>query len=255
MTSGDVELWLTSPGDLDDAGLAACLALLSPPEHARHLALHFERHRREHLATRALARGVLTRYRPTTTPASLAFAANRWGRPQLDPPGPPFFNLSNSQALIACAVADVEVGVDLEPLGRAADVLGLAPDVFSPREQAELEALPSSSQPGRALTLWTLKESYIKARGMGLALPLDRFSFSFDGDDIVFTAEPELDGDPGRWRFLLYDVRGHRLALCREGDGDVRAVWVHPLVSTRAPTSQPLALLASSSSSRGSPRG
>ena len=48
---------------------------------------------------------------------------------------------------------------------------------FSPTEVAALGALPEAARPDRFFDYWTLKESYIKARGLGLQLPLDQFSF------------------------------------------------------------------------------
>ena len=45
---------------------------------------------------------------------------------------------------------------------------------YLPVEQAQLAALPDAEKQDRALSLWTLKESYIKARGLGLLIPLDK---------------------------------------------------------------------------------
>lgn len=69
---------------------------------------------------------------------------------------------------------------------------------------------------------WTsFKEAYIKARGMGLSLPLDRFCFHFHGEQAVsFTAAAEIDGDPGCW--LFWQCRpppDYLLALCAESHG------------------------------------
>ena len=113
------------------------------------------------------------------------FSVNAHGKPAIERASEQdcglHFNLSNSLGLVVCLVAeDVEVGVDVEPFERAEQILKLAPKVFSAAEQAQLAMLHEAEKLDRALSLWTLKESYIKARGMGLSLPLDKFSFLFD---------------------------------------------------------------------------
>ena len=72
--------------------------------------------------------------------------------------------------------------MDVESFSRAEEIVPLAPRVFSAAERAQLDALPAAERPDRALSLWTLKEAYIKARGMGLSLPLQEISFLFEGE-------------------------------------------------------------------------
>src|SRR6185436_18685723 len=89
------------------------------------------------------------------------------------------FNLTNTRGLVACAVsvAHAEVGVDAEALDRSGETVAIADRYFSTEEVRALRALPESAQRQRFFAYWTLKESYIKARGLGLRLPLDQFSF------------------------------------------------------------------------------
>jgi 4'-phosphopantetheinyl transferase len=104
--------------------------------------------------------------------------------------------------------------VDVEPCARAGEIAELSPNVFSPRELAQLEALRGEEKLDRALRLWTLKESYIKARGMGLSLPLNKFSFLFGGaEGIRLELDPDLNYHPERWRFCLLDHAAHRIAM------------------------------------------
>jgi 4'-phosphopantetheinyl transferase len=208
--------WL-APAALSDAELARVLPWLTDEERIRHRAFVFERNQREYLATRGLVRRVLSRAR-MAPPGSWRFVKNEYGRPQLDPPCGLRFNLANHPSLVVCALreGELEVGVDVEPLARGGEVLEIASTVFSPHELAALRALPPAQQAERAISLWTLKEAYIKARGMGLSLPLQEFSFVFSagGAEIQFSAA--LPDDPARWAFSWFDRRGHRIAVAHE---------------------------------------
>jgi 4'-phosphopantetheinyl transferase len=55
--------------------------------------------------------------------------------------------------------------------------------VFTEREIQSIRALPESRQARQSYMLWTLKEAYMKAIGMGLSIPLRGFGFDVDGAD------------------------------------------------------------------------
>lgn len=222
-----LELWCAYPDDLlDDALAARCAAMMSAEEAARWKQFRFPANQREFLATRALVRTALSACSPRP-PAAWQFQANDYGKPETVPACDLAFNLSNALGLVVCLIArtvhseippgaqtKIDVGVDVEALTRGEEIVPLAPDVFSPQEQAQLSALPEPERPGRALNLWTLKESYIKARGLGLALPLAGFSFLFEcASGIRLETSAAIDPDPARWRFRLLDFAGHRIAL------------------------------------------
>jgi len=236
MNRNPLHLWCAYPDDLRAEGVTeACAALLSPEEQARWQRLRFDKHRRESLTTRALARTALSHYHPIP-PKEWSFTANAHGKPVAEPECSLRFNLSNSVGLVVCLIANqAEVGVDVEAFTRASEILKLAPDVFSPAEQAQLSALRGVEKLDRALSLWTLKESYIKARGLGLSLPLKAFSFLFGGDEGVrLEVDPSVGDEPGRWRFCLLDHAAHRIALMVEapGAGDLEMWEVRPLLAT-----------------------
>jgi 4'-phosphopantetheinyl transferase len=218
MENDTFHLWYAYPDDLLQAGAAeACLLLLSEDELARWERFKFDRHRREYLATHALARIGLSYY-SALRPEAWLFQMNSYGKPSVDPESELKFNLSNSPSLVVCLIgAGTEVGVDLEPRERSASIAEVGPRMFSPRELEQLESLREDERPERCLQLWTLKEAYIKARGMGLAMPLNNFSFLFGGSPgIRLALDPSLGDEPGRWRFCLLEHAAHCIALMVE---------------------------------------
>jgi len=225
-----LRLWYAYPGDLaDPAAAEACATLLNDAERARAARFHFDRHRREYLATHALARTALSHAHPLP-PQEWRYSVNAYSKPSPQPECGVRFNQSNSVELAVCLVSASfsawgqssnvdpdrvpEVGVDVEALSRGEEIVRLAPDVFSPSERKQLDELPAVSRPNRAVSLWTLKEAYIKARGVGLLLPLRAFSFVFgDAQKVRLEVEPSVDENPGRWRFSLLNHASHRIAL------------------------------------------
>lgn len=244
-----LELWLAHPSDLAEPAIeAVCAALLDDAERARAARFRFARHSLEFLATHALTRVALS-HAHSLPPQAWNFSVNKYGKPFPDPECGVHFNQSNSLELAVCLIARarasfnashaIAVGVDVESIGRAEEIVPLASRVFSAAERAQLEALPIAARPDRALSLWTFKESYIKARGMGLSLPLEGISFLFDtAQAIRLEVAPGVEDDPGRWRFCQFDHAGHRIAMA------VEAQTAGPLevFEVRSPTAPPTRL-------------
>jgi 4'-phosphopantetheinyl transferase len=200
-----LRVWLADPRELSDADEVRLGTLLDDEERARAARFRFARHRREFVAAHALARLALEREggRPA---ASWRFVTGSHGRPALvDPPAGLTFNISHTSGLVACAVGrGAEIGVDVEHTDRGGRLLDVAERYFSADEAAELRGHPPDRQARRFLEYWTLKEAYIKARGLGLALPLGQFTFGIAEEGISIRFDPELGDDPGRWRFTLH---------------------------------------------------
>jgi 4'-phosphopantetheinyl transferase len=166
--------------------------------------------------TRALQRTVLSQYE-NCPPSQWVFSREDSGKPMITSPRTSVcFNLSHTQEWVACAVAQSSlVGVDVENCRREVPVLTLARRFFSKQEYLDLTSLPEEDQKSRFFDCWTLKESYIKARGEGIALGLSKFSFDFGADGAIgFCCNSELQDDPEQWRFMLSPDQGdHRMAL------------------------------------------
>ena len=196
---------------------AAVMALLTDEERARHARFVFPRNRREYLATRALERTVLARVvgRPA---ASLRFHRTDLGRPVLDDAVDVRFSLTNTLALVACATTrGCEVGIDAESLDRGPEVLGIAEAVFTGVERQALARLVDvPERERRALELWTAKEAYMKARGLGLTLPPQDIEFSLDGQPANLRIAPHHEARPERWQLVARELAGHVVSVCVE---------------------------------------
>ena len=190
----------------------AKLSLLDDDERAQQQRYIPQAKRHEYLVTRVLVRTVLGETLGIA-PQALRFVCNEWGRPAIAPDlqsSPVCFNVSHTDGLVVCLVStEGEVGVDVELFSRAPKLLTLATRVFAPRELSDLAELPSAEQAHRAVALWTLKESYIKARGMGLALPLDGFAFSFAGSQVCLEVEVALNDNGACWQFQSKPFGAH----------------------------------------------
>ncbi len=215
----EIHLWLTDERPIrDPALLDAYHALLSADERTQQQRFHFERDRHRYLITRALTRSVLSRYAPVA-PADWRFRKLDHGRPQIINPEAAglTFNLTHTMGLIALGITrDGELGIDTENIIERAAPLEVAPRYFSARETDDLRALAPEAQSERFFHYWTLKESYIKARSLGLSLPLDQFSFSFgDEHPLAIDFDPRLADKPEKWQFwLLRPTHEHLLAIC-----------------------------------------
>ena len=225
--SSRVDLWCAYVSEVGDATLWRRYdALLSPDERARQARFRFARDQRRYLVTRALVRTVLSRY-AAVQPQDWAFSAGAHGRPAISTPWPApalEFNISHSADLVLLGVTSGRaLGIDTESIAaREADIDGLD-RYFSPQESAALLALPPHERRRRFFELWTLKESYIKARGLGLAIALDAFRFELTGErDLTLHMRPDLGDSPRCWRLWQLTLRSDYLAaICAARGGDV----------------------------------
>ncbi|MFE7853225.1 4'-phosphopantetheinyl transferase family protein [Streptomyces sp. NPDC057403] len=207
-----VKLWICANDDLAPA-IAAVLATHWLDESEQQIAgrFLFERDRRQYLVAHALVRRALALEAGLAEAELVIFRSSR-GRPFLQPPdgglprgGPELdFNLSHASGYNLLGVMRGQrIGVDVERLGRDAQALDTIVDTFAPQERAWVaRAAPGHSRDRRVLRLWTLKEAYSKARGLGLGLPFDEFAFELAEDRGVIGFRPPADDESGRWRLV-----------------------------------------------------
>ena len=226
-----VQIWYLLERDVDDVQAAAYFDLLTTDEVERHNRFRCESAQRQFLLARGLLRSALSRY-VGVEPRAWRFETNGHGKPFVVSPLSHGlrFNVSHTKGMVCCAITqDRDVGVDVEWLDRRVN-LGIADRYFAPSEVAQLRRAPQGEQHRIFLRFWTLKESYIKARGMGLAIPLSEFWFDLPANHppSVTVAASQNDRSD-RWRFFEQEFASqHRLAVAvEERNGRFPKVMCH----------------------------
>lgn len=212
-----VQLWFAPVAAVYDAAqLAAHETLLNDDERARWRRFHYAVDRQRFLVGRAFMRTVLAECLALSDPATLQFSYSAHGKPELAGrhAGKLHFNLSHTDAMLVLAVDRRHaVGVDVETVTRKVELLALAKRYFAAHEYEELADLDDMAQRERFFALWTLKEAWLKARGLGLHIPLDDFSFDLAGEEPVIDFGPQLNDEADDWQFRLLAQDQFRIAL------------------------------------------
>jgi len=127
------------------------------------------------VASRAHVRHILAAY-TGTSPGAVAFEMRVGGKLQLAGGGPIRCNWTNTGELGLCAVGpDREVGVDAEEVSAVHDALEIGERFFAPVERAALREAAPETRNELFARIWTLKEAYTKAIGVGLSAELTHF--------------------------------------------------------------------------------
>lgn len=225
LTDSIIHVWLAQQDAFDPAVLETlCLHWLTETERYRLNRLQLARHRQQFLLSRFMLRSVLSSYEPDIAPRDWRFVQNSHGKPALDPAVHDtgmFFNLSHSRGRLALAIARHPLlGVDIECSERERRVSRIASRYFSARETGELLSLSGPARLARFYDLWTLKEAYIKACGLGLAIPLQHFSFGMaEPNHIAIHFGPERADQQECWQFWQLDVGAdYQLALALKSE-------------------------------------
>jgi 4'-phosphopantetheinyl transferase len=167
------------------------------------------------LAGEVLARYAIARYTgDTAREVSLIFGEK--GKPHPESHPGIYFNISHSGVYVVCAVGEVETGIDVERI-RTVN-LRVARRYFSDQEIHDLEALSGDEQMAYFITLWTIKESYLKAVGRGLTQNLNSFTVVRKDEVFVLTGNAEAEEYSVR---LLPVSDAYRMAVCFPGRHEV----------------------------------
>lgn len=216
-------------------------ALLAMVDHARvHCVLdaldhtHVARHRFAPDRSTATASRLLQRlavgWAADVDPATLRFERSSTGRPLVASPGAAreiCFSTSNTRQMVGCAVAlQRQIGFDLEAV-RDDTPAELFDHCLDAGERRSLEALPLEIRGERFIALWTLKEAYLKALGIGVTVALDQIAFE-PGVGVhgpLLRHDRAAGGDPGHWVFHTMRPLASHLASVAIPSGHRLTAW------------------------------
>ena len=157
----------------------------------------------------------------------LEFEYRKNGKPYLRNHADIFFNLSHSGDYVMCAISDSEVGCDIQKTDKAD--IKLAERFFTDREYHVIADLPAEkAREHMFYRYWTLKESFMKATGLGMQLPLDAFEIIIT-DSVAASGTAEKPSAPAHsagitvtqsvddqtYAFTEYNhIPGYKAAVC-----------------------------------------
>lgn len=223
--SVDVDVWLLPISRLTEEERELHKSLLSIEEREKAARFVSSPARDQFTAARALLRTALSKYTELSTEVWV-WSSNDYGRPLVALPEEfrnTKFSVSHTNGLVVCAICGSrEVGVDAEYHLPHLDFLGLSRSFFSYPEAQHLRRLEGHHLRSAFYAYWTLKESYVKARGIGLSLPLDSFWFEIGHDSPRLFCGDRCNDDPSRWRFFRWGpTDDHSVALAVEAAEDM----------------------------------
>ena len=222
LPENEVHIWRASL-NVSPIRVAALKRLLSEDEICRAERYYFRRDRRSFVVRRGLLRLILGRYLGMK-PGELLFDCNRYGRVELADGHNMSglrFNLSHSgEAVIYAITRDREVGIDIEDPHRVIDMELMVRRNCSQREKADLQVVSPELRRQAFFNCWTRKEAYIKARGKGLAIALNRFTVSLiPGEPSILLNTEEGAEETARWTFKdISPGGGYIAAVIAEGN-------------------------------------
>ncbi|MBX5223045.1 4'-phosphopantetheinyl transferase family protein [Rhizobium sp. NLR8a] len=207
---------------------------LSSNELDRAAAYRFGRDRTSFIAGRYLLRRMLSAH-AGIPPGEVVLLADKHGRLTLDRRDAPQFSLANTDGLVAVAVASGSkcVGIDCEPADTEIEEAALE-TYCSADERRWLDDLPTRERPRAAVALWALKESHLKALGVGLGEDPRNITFSWvDGTPVA----AEAGTVDRRWHHrLIVGGSQHVIALAVRSQSGFPDVRVHKFQDDSIPS-------------------
>ncbi|MFT6909791.1 MAG: 4'-phosphopantetheinyl transferase [Oleiphilaceae bacterium] len=206
LSTDKVYLFYADVRALEEINASTSERWLNHSEQSRLERFYFERDSKLYQLSHCMLRWVLSHY-TGQLPEHLEFAVNQYGKPSLKGDTDISFNLSHSNETTVLAIGkNYELGVDLEEINYQKEIRNILDHFFHPDEILQFKALNGAQKSELFFKLWTLKEAYIKAKGLGLSIPLNAFNFDCSQApilDVFF--QTELNEKTSPWQFSLFE--------------------------------------------------
>ena len=140
------------------------------------------------------------------------------------------YNVSHSGDHVVCVIDSLPVGIDIQEVKKA-DIM-LAERFFS-KEENDFLNLSKEDKTSLFYEMWSLKEAYIKAVGLGLRIPLDEFAVLRDKDTYSLYVKGIKNDEHF---FKRYDILSdYKLSVCSKADDfakEVKEVFIEEILQT-----------------------
>lgn len=229
LENNKIDLWSIDPTLLSMQSIEWLSTLLSPVESDNILRYKNKSAKHTALITRAISRLILAQY-TGIEPSALVFTRNEHGKPELAVnPLKIRFNLShNNQQIIMAVCVNDDIGCDIEDPARQVSIETITRRFFAPQEHKLIFDMEGEAQQQRFFEVWTLKEAFVKAIGVGISLGLDTFYFENtycsvqEQTDSVFTNIISVQFNENfplnrqqQWYFYQCHFNQQMIAICR----------------------------------------
>lgn len=150
---------------------------------------------------------------------SVEYEFGEWGKPSLKYQPNIYFSLSHSGDYAICSIGDKAIGNDIELIKHGR--LKVA-DRFFAKEELDWMYAESDEEEitQRMFRIWTMKESFLKATGKGISLPLGDFAVIVDEDKDKIRVKHSYNAKFYHMKEYA-DIDGYRVAVCCEEGRDV----------------------------------
>lgn len=204
----DVHIWYCITELLDCNAVSAASSHLSIREKSRRDRFRFDTDRRDFTVAHDLLRQALSSY-ADLSPSDWQFSIDACGKPSIDSNDPKFkelsFSLSHAQGFVACAITKkVPVGIDVEQIDQSLRLQEIADRYLTAEEAQQLRGCSDDALSIRLTELWTLKEAFFKAVGIGHFGSLTDISFHFGEHRNIEFSTPTIAGSQ-EWQFALFE--------------------------------------------------
>lgn len=128
---------------------------------------------------------------------------DEWGKPWVKACTSLYMSLSHSGDYVVCALGDQPLGVDIQKVGPVRE--SVLQKCYDEGERRILQQAQGQDKERLFAWIWAQKESYMKAVGKGLAIPMRAFRICY--------SQMTIDSDTV-WVLRTWSPPGHELAFC-----------------------------------------